>query len=166
VPVALDNLTVNRFMLFCRDFDIMKMVEFRRKTEHNHQISKQILLTIYRRTAHLQKYMNLDTFMLALVSIAIKIHENVDPRSMIHIELLLNTLHVKYYNEFTNKLQSLGIKYSSSDFYQCYKNIIDKAQHKRQRSQGKITMFNNPYFGDEDRAVETIVPNESIIKGY
>ena len=63
---------------------------------------------------------------------------------MIHIELLLNALHVKYYHEFTSKLQSLGIKYSSSDFYSCYKNILNKA-HK-QASQGKITMFNNPHF--------------------
>ena len=146
MPQALDNLTVNRFMLFCRDFDILKMVEFRRKTEHNNHISKQILLTIFKRTAYLQKYMTLDTFMLALVSIAIKVHENVDPRSMIHIELLLNTLHVKYYQEFTTKLQNLGIKYSSSDFYYCYKDIIEKAKQKRHNSHGKITIFNNPHF--------------------
>ena len=85
VPSSLENLTINRFMLFCREFDILKMVEFKRKTEHNQSLCKQVLLTIFRKTAYLQKYMILDSFLLALVSIGIKIHENVDPRSLIHI---------------------------------------------------------------------------------
>lgn len=51
-------LTINRFMLFCRDFDIIKIVEFKRKTEHNYVINKQILLTIFKKTAYLQKYLS------------------------------------------------------------------------------------------------------------
>jgi hypothetical protein len=99
--------------------------------------------------------MNFESFLLALVGIGIKMHENVDPRSLIHMELLLNAFHVKYYQEFTAKLQALGIKYSSSDFYHCYKDIFKKANHRRQASQDKISLFNNPHLAGEGKATSS-----------
>lgn len=130
-------------MLFCRDFDIIKIIEFKRKTEHDQAITKKMLLSIFRKIAHLQKYLNFEGFLLAIVQIALKIHENIDPRSYIHIELMLNALHVRYHHSFTNKLDSLAIKYSPNDFYNCYKDILKKARPKHT---DKITLFDNPHF--------------------
>ncbi len=87
---------------------------------------------------------------MTLVSISLKIHENVDPRSLIHIELLLNALHIRSYNEFTTKLESLSIKYSPSDFYNCYKDIFKKALHKKQMSVDKINPLNRHRFVESD----------------
>ena len=74
VAPSLETMNINRFMHFCRDFDLIKLVEFKRKTEHNHKINKQTLTAIFKKTAHLQKYLNFDGFLICLVNIAIKIH--------------------------------------------------------------------------------------------
>lgn len=112
VSQALQKLTINRFMLFCREFDIIKTLEFKRKTEQNPTMSKEFLMKAFKKNAHLQKYLSFDSFLMTLVNISIKIHENFDPRSYMHMELFLNNLKVKYYEEFVNKLESLSIKYS------------------------------------------------------
>jgi|JI10StandDraft_1071094.scaffolds.fasta_scaffold1004744_1 hypothetical protein len=89
--------------------------------------------------------------MLSLVSIAIKIHENIDPRSLMHVELLLNALHIRYHHEFSAKLDQLSIKYTPDDFYHCYKDILKKA-NKKIKKDGKITLFNNPHFTASEAA--------------
>lgn len=142
--LALDILPLNRFMLFCRDFDVIKTVEFKRKTERNPAMSKQLLLDIFRKTAHLQKHLNFDGFLLAQVLIAMKLHANFDPRSYMHVELYLNSLKVKYYEQFVAKLRELGIKYSQSDFYNCYRNIFKKREIRSKQN----SLFNNPHFGN------------------
>ena len=85
VTDSLERLTVNRFMLFCREFDIIKTLEFKKKTEKNPTMSKQFLLKIFKKGSHLQRFMTFDNFLMALVHISIKIHENFDPRSYMHI---------------------------------------------------------------------------------
>jgi hypothetical protein len=56
-----------------------------------------MLAKIFKKNSYLQKYMNLDNFLISLIHIALKLHENFDPRSSMHIELFLNSLKVKYY---------------------------------------------------------------------
>jgi hypothetical protein len=56
-----------------------------------------MLAKIFKKNSYLQKYMNLDNFLISLIHIALKLHENFDPRSYMHIELFLNSLKVKYY---------------------------------------------------------------------
>jgi hypothetical protein len=60
-------------------------------------MSKDLLLKIFKKGAHVQKYMTFDGFLMSLVHISVKLHENFDPRSYMHIELFLNNLKVKYY---------------------------------------------------------------------
>ena len=43
-PNSLNQLTLNRYMHFCKDFSIIKSLEFKRKGEHGSKISKGVLL--------------------------------------------------------------------------------------------------------------------------
>lgn len=43
------------------------------------------------------------------------------------------------------------IKYTPDDFYHCYKDILKKANKKREQ-QEKITLFNNPHFINSEAA--------------
>ena len=60
-------------------------------------MSKDFLAKVFKKNAHLQRFLVFDSFLMALVNISIKIHENFDPRSYMHIELFLNSLKVRYY---------------------------------------------------------------------
>ena len=73
-PATLELLSLNRFMLFCRDFELTKAVEYKRRVERDSSINKQLLMDIFKREAHLQKLMTFDGFLLSLVHIAILLH--------------------------------------------------------------------------------------------
>ena len=44
------------------------------------------------------------------------------------------------------------IKYTPDDFYHCYKDILKKANKKRQH-QEQSTLFNNPHFSNSDASL-------------
>lgn len=47
-------------------------------------MSKEFLMKTFKKNAHHQKFMSLEGFLMTLVHISIKIHENFDPRSNMH----------------------------------------------------------------------------------
>lgn len=52
------------------------------------------------------------------------------------------------------KLDSLHIKYTPTEFYNCYRHIFNKQSIKRKK-EGKKTLFNNPYLTKQEASRKT-----------
>ena len=93
-------MIMNRYMIFCKEFSIIKSLEFKKKNEKNPSLSKSLLVNIFKKSSIKFRFMSLDSFMMSLVTIAIKMYETFDIRSFLHMEMLLNSLNIKTYDEF------------------------------------------------------------------
>ena len=99
-------------------------------------MSKSMLVQLFKKGAELQRNMTFEAFMLCLVQISMRMHDNYDPRSYMHIALFVNLLELKHYNKFVKKMEVLKIGYTNTEIYSCFQHLYSKV---KQSSSGDMS---------------------------